>query len=64
MDVHEIWEMFMKYDREMIAPRFAAMDKRFDSLVTRDEFLSHMDRMYICLRLDQPLGTIQVSAGV
>jgi len=46
MDVHEIWEMLMKYDREMIAPRFAAMDKRFDSIVTRDEFLSHMDRIY------------------
>lgn len=50
MDANDIWQLLMKYDREMVSPRFEAMerrfDARFDSMVTRDEFLNHMDRIY------------------
>lgn len=51
MEAEEIWEALLRYDREILSPRFEDMNKRFDSMVTRDEFNSHMDRIY--KRLDQ-----------
>ena len=39
----ELWQAFMRYDREIVAPRFEQL--RSD-MVTRDEFLSHMDNIY------------------
>ena len=46
MEAQEIWEALLKYDREIVSPRFEDMNKRFDAMVTRDEFNSHMDRIY------------------
>jgi ABC-type enterochelin transport system permease subunit len=46
MDAQEMWQMLMKYDRELVAPRFEEVSKRFDTMVTRDEFNGHMDRIY------------------
>ena len=41
MDAQDFWEVLMKYDREIMAPRFEEMLKRFDarcdSMATRDE---------------------------
>jgi len=58
MEAQEIWEALLKYDREIVSPRFEDMNKRFDAMVTRDEFNSHMDRIYKRLeRIDSEIWT-------
>src|SRR3954463_2868380 len=46
----EIWQAFLRFDREIVKPRFdemqARLDGRFDTMMTRDEFNSHMDNIY------------------
>jgi predicted nucleic acid-binding Zn-ribbon protein len=39
----EIWQALVRFDREIIAPRF---DQLRSEMVTRDEFLGHMDNIY------------------
>lgn len=46
----EMWQAFLRFDREIVKPRFdemqARLDERFNTMVTRDEFNAHMDNIY------------------
>jgi len=50
IEAEDLWETLMRYDREIIGPRFAEMRSEIgdvrSGMVTRDEFLSHMDNIY------------------
>ena len=46
----EMWQAFLRFDREVIAPRFDEIRSDIaqvrSGMVTRDEFLGHMDNIY------------------
>src|SRR3954451_5845767 len=58
----DLWEALMRYDRELVQPRFDAITDRMTGLVTRDDFNSHVDAMYKRFdRVDSEIATLHLA---
>lgn len=44
---NELWDALMKFYREIIGPRFDALDARVDGMVSKSEMMSYMDDVYV-----------------